>query len=190
MELQERKDRFTEIIMAVEFIDLEGENKPLLPQRTLGLSDGSLRSGLIAQSFREGEEFSQRLTNALVVSALENINETEGEVTDDDMSALGLGASIAWAYGEITFLMKICGLVAEITSQTGADVPLDFMMIFRPNGGATEFGNAVEPYEVMDKDSNAKAMELAREAGLEGYDEDTVMEALAEHLKDNLFGKD
>lgn len=190
MELQERKDRFTEIIMAVEFINLDGEQKPLLPQRTLGLSDGNLRSAVIAQSFREGEDFSQRLTNALVVSALENINETDGEVTPDDMSALGLGASIAWAYGEMTFLMKICGLVAEITSQTDAEIPLDFTMIFRPNGGATNFGTEVEPYEVMETDTLARAMRLAEEAGLEGYDEDTVMEALAEHVKDSLFGKD
>lgn len=189
MELQERKDRFTEIIMAVEFINLEGEEKPLLPQRTLGLSDGNLRSAVIAQAFREGEDFSQRLTNALVVSALENINETEGEVTPDDLSALGLSASIAWAYGESLFLMKICGLVAEIVDKTDADTPIDFAMIFRPNDSAIKFGNEYEPYDLLQENlTTTRAMAIAEEMGLEDITEENVMELLSSILKDHVFG--
>lgn len=191
MELQERKDRFTEIIMAVEFIDLEAEGKPVLPQRTLGLSDGNLRSAVIAQAFREGEDFSKRLTNALIVSALENINETEGEVTPDDMSALGLGASIAWAYGESLFLMKICGLVADIVDNTEAETPIDFAMIFRPNDNAIKFGNEYEPYDLLREDlKTARAIEIAKEMGLEGVTEENVMERLGDILKEHVFGAD
>ena len=189
MELQERKDRFTEIIMAVEFINLDNEDKPLLPRRTLGLSDGNLRSAVIAQSFREGEDFSKRLVNALVVSALDNINESDGEVTQDDMSALGLGASIAWAYGESLFLMKICGLVADIVGNTEAETPVDFAMIFRPNDSAIKFGNEYEPYDLLQDDlKTTRAMAIAEEMGLEGVTEDNVMETLMDILKDQVFG--
>lgn len=191
MELQERKDRFTEIIMAVELLNLEGDDKPVLPRRTQGLADPNLRSAVIAQSFREGEDFSKRLVNALVVSAVESINETDGEVTPDDMSALGLGASIAWAYGEMLFLMKICGLVADIVGNTEAETPLDFMMIFRDNDKAIEFGNEHEPYELLDEDYKlVRAMALAKEAGLADITEENVLDKLREHAMEHLFGKD
>lgn len=175
--------------MAVEFINLDNEDKPLLPRRTLGLSDGNLRSAVIAQSFREGEDFSKRLVNALVVSALDNINESDGEVTQDDMSALGLGASIAWAYGESLFLMKICGLVADIVGNTEAETPVDFAMIFRPNDSAIKFGNEYEPYDLLQDDlKTTRAMAIAEEMGLEGVTEDNVMETLMDILKDQVFG--
>lgn len=191
MELQERKDRFTEIIMAVDLLPEDLEEKPLLPSLTLGLADPNLRSAVISQAFREGEDFSQKLTNALAVSAVESINRTEGEVTPDDMSALGLSASLAWAYGQTHFLMKICGVVAEITEHTDADVPLDFSMIFRPNAEAVRFGEEYEPYDLLDGEQGSdRARALAEEVGLdvEGLSDEEILIQLRDIVKDRIFG--
>lgn len=150
MNKEKRKERFIEIVTAVELYDEDSDETPRFPNNTQGLADGKLRSALVAHAFHEGEEFSNKLVNALMGSAVIAINEREDNCpTDEDMSALGLASSIAWAHGETKYLLNILGLAGQIMLRHDVECPMDFHMIFRPNGGATNFGK-FNPYDIMD----------------------------------------
>lgn len=149
MDIIERKARFTEIVTTIALYDEESEDTPRFPNNTQGLADGDLRSALVAHAFAENEEFSNRLVNALMGSAVTSMNEHESCPTEDDLSALGLATSIAWAHGELKYLFNILGLVGMLSVKHDFEMPKEMLMIFRPNEGATEFGK-FNPYDIME----------------------------------------
>ena len=155
--LGERKYRFTEIVTAITLLPelSELDEPPTLPNRTIGLSDGNLKSALASQAFREGEQFSNKLVNALVASAMLNIKDTDNP-TEDDMSAMGLAMSLAWAHNEVPYFLALSGLVSQVFEKCGNEdnaefiIPSEVMAII---GGNTEkartFGQ-FEPYDLLD----------------------------------------
>lgn len=154
MNTQERKYRFTEIITAITLLPDELEEVPVLPNKTLGLSDGSLKSALVSQAFREGEEFSNKLTNALVGSAMTNIKDNDSP-SEEDMSAIGLAMSLAWAHGELPYFLSLSGLVAMIYEKHHNDSTCDYLI---PSEVITILGNSknaknfskFEPYDLLE----------------------------------------
>lgn len=156
MDTQERKYRFTEIVTAITLLpDLsELDEPPTLPNRTIGLSDGSLKSALASQAFREGEDFSNKLVNALVASAMFNIKESDNP-TADDMSAMGLAMSLAWAHNEVPYFLALSGLVSQVFEKCGNDdnaefiIPTEVMAIIGTGNKARSFGQ-FEPYDLLD----------------------------------------
>lgn len=187
MNTQERKERFIEIITAVELFNEESDDTPRFPNNTKGLADGKLRSAIVAHAFHEGEDFSNKLVNALMGSAVTAINDRdEGCPTDEDMSALGLASSIAWAHGESKYLFNILGLAGQLMLRHDIDLPLDFSMIFRPNKGAKEFGK-FNPYDIMDGKVTDK--DLIDEASVGERLEEMLGEDGLEQLKEAIANR-
>lgn len=154
MNTQERKYRFTEIVTAITLLPDELEEVPVLPSGTLGLSDGSLKSALVSQAFREGEEFSNKLTNALVGSAMTSIRESDNP-TEDDMSAMGLAMSLAWAHNELPYFLALSGMLAMIYEKHHTDdncdyiLPSEVLAILSGNKKAKNFSK-FEPYDLLE----------------------------------------
>jgi hypothetical protein len=102
------------------------------------------------------------------------MSEHESCPTEDDLSALTLASSIAWAHGEMKYLLNICGLVGMLSIKHDFDMPQELLMIFRPNEGATGFGK-FNPYDIMegkiteaDLDIKTVKERLTEELGEEG----------------------
>ena len=170
MDILERKARFTEIVTTIALYDEESDDTPRFPNNTAGLADGTLRSALVAHAFAENEEFSNKLVNALMGSAVTSMNEHESCPTEDDLSALALATSIAWAHGEMKYLLNICGLLGMLSVKHDFDIPTEVMMIFRPNEGALGFGK-FNPYDIMEGNLT---------------DEDLGIKTVHEHLTEEL----
>ena len=149
---EKRKVRFTEIVTSVElYQDDDDSNTPYLPNYTEGLSDGSLRQALIAHSFREGEVFTNKLTNLLMGSTVLSLNEHKSRPSEDELHALGLSASLAWSSGQLPYLLNICGMVGQITLHfDDLELPDDFAILFRPTGKVKDFGK-LEPYALLEQ---------------------------------------
>ena len=154
MNTQERKYRFTEIVTAITLLPDEMEEPPTLPDKTMGLSDGSLKSALASQAFREGEVFSNKLVNALVSSAMTNMAEND-KPSRDDMSALGLAISLAWAHNEIPYFLTLSGLLGMIWDKHHEDdncdylIPSEVLAIIGNPKKVKDFGK-FEPYDLLD----------------------------------------
>ena len=150
MDIIERKARFTEIVTTIELYYEESDEQPRFPNNTQGLSDGKLRSALVAHAFHEGEDFSNKLVNALMGSAVTTLaDDSDKEPSQDVLSALGLATSIAWAHGEARYLFNIFGLVAMLSNRYDIEFPPEMLMVFRPNDGATDF-KKFNPYDLME----------------------------------------
>lgn len=161
MNLTERKYRFTEIVTAITLLPElnEQEEVPVLPNGTLGLADGNLKSALASQCFREGEEFGNKLVNALVGSAMKGIagkEKDEQPPSKDDMSAYGLAMSIAWSHGEIPYFLVLSGMLATIWERNkdrvedcGYLIPSDVIAILGDGEVAQAF-KKFEPYDLLE----------------------------------------
>ena len=165
--LEERKYRFTEIVTAVHLLtDTEVEDyTPTLPNGTLGLSDIHLKSALMSQAFREGEKFSNKLSNALLGSAMSNIigeeHESHKKPTPDDVSALGVAMSLVWAHFELPYFLYLSGILHEIYNANGKDkdlIPSEVATILQPSNKVKNFSK-FEPYELLREDFDPIATE-------------------------------
>ena len=194
MDIIERKARFTEIVTTIELYDKESEDDPRFPNNTQGLADGKLRSALVAHTFHEGEEFSNKLVNALMGSTVASLAEhSDQEPSQDDLSALGLATSIAWAHGEVRYLFNIFGLVAMLSNRYEIEFPHEMLMVFRPNDGATDF-KKFNPYDLMEgkvddvdlidmpRNLNEKLTEELGEEGLANLKK-RIIEEIVEQMK-------
>lgn len=150
MDIIERKARFTEIVTTIELYNEDSEDTPRFPNNTQGLADGNLRSALVAHAFHEGEDFSNKLVNALMGSTVTSLSELEDrEPTQDDLSALGLATSLAWAHGELRYLFNIFSVVAMLSNRYEIEYPPEMVMVFRSNKGATDF-KKYNPYDLLE----------------------------------------
>ncbi|MGA0851693.1 MAG: hypothetical protein ACO3QM_06620 [Candidatus Nanopelagicaceae bacterium] len=186
MDTKERKYRFTEIVTAITLLpDLsELDEAPTLPDKTIGLADHALKSALVSQAFREGEVFSNKLSNALVASAMTNIHENE-EPTADDMSAIGLAMSIVWAHNEIPYFLHLAGLVGQIFEKFHNDdncdflIPSEIMAILSGNKKAKDFAQ-FEPYDLLE--DKVDVLDVMKAKGIPS----DLMEQLAEAINREL----
>jgi hypothetical protein len=168
--LEERKYRFTEIVTAITLLPRlsEIDDVPTLPNYTIGLSNHNLRSALISQALREGEDFSNKLVNALIGSAITSINENDNDKipTQDDMSAIGLAMSLAWSHQELPYFLSLSGLLASIWEKNHDRVdecdyllPSEVVTILTAPKGVLEFSK-FEPYDLLDDSSDKVAKQL------------------------------
>lgn len=184
MNTQERKYRFTEIVTAITLLGDELDEVPTLPDKTMGLSDGSLKSALASQAFREGEEFSNKLVNALVGSAMTNIKSND-KPSEDDMSAMGLAMSLAWAHGEIPYFLALSGLLSMIWENHHDDstcdylIPSEVMTILSSPNKIKTFGQ-FEPYDLLEDKVSPK--DLLKDVNLADTVKEQILEAIEKEL--------
>lgn len=193
--LEERKYRFTEIVTAITLLPKlsDIDEIPTLPNKTIGLSNHNLRSALISQALREGEEFSNKLVNALIGSAMVSINENDNDniPTQDDMSAIGLAMSLAWSHNELPYFLSLSGLLASIWEKNHDRVddcdyliPSEVATILSAPKGVLEFGK-FEPYELLD-DNSEKVAERVKSVLNEGDMPDDIKQAILKAIEKEL----
>ncbi len=154
MTTEERKYRFSEIMTAIHLIADEPEDisEFRLPNGTKGLSDGRLKSAIMCQVFKEDEEFSARLVNALASTAMERANEGN-KPTRDDMSALSIAIHTCWGVGAFTPLLALLGVTGKVAEAFDVEVPEEISLVFRPNAFAKKFGE-FNPLDMCDEDKD------------------------------------
>jgi hypothetical protein len=151
----ERKERFTEIMATIELLpDVDDESyDPKFPKGTLGLSDGNLKTAIMAQAMRGDEDFVGNLINALANTGFESVhakNEADQEPDEDDLSAITLAIHVAWANGALAPMLMLLGGMGKMLSALDLDVPEDLPLIFRPNGMMKEKGQQFDPIALLD----------------------------------------
>jgi hypothetical protein len=166
----ERKERFTEIMATIELLpDVDDESyDPKFPKGTLGLSDGNLKTAIMAQAMRGDEDFVGNLINALANTGFESVhakNEADQEPSEDDLSAITLAIHVAWANGALAPMLMLLGGMGKMLSALDLDVPEDLPLIFRPNGMMKEKGQQFDPIALLDMKKADLIKYMAEELG-------------------------
>ena len=166
----ERKERFTELMATLELLpSIDDESyEPLFPRGTLGLSDGNLKTAIMAQAMRGDEDFVGNLINALANTGFESAhakNDVDEVPNDDDISAITLAIHIAWASGALTPMLLLLGGMGKMLSAFDLDTPEDLPLIFRPNGMMAEKANLFDPIALLDMDKASLIKYMAKELG-------------------------
>jgi hypothetical protein len=166
----ERKERFTELMATIELLpDVDDESyDPKFPKGTLGLSDGNLKTAIMAQAMRGDEDFVGNLINALANTGFESVhakNEADQEPNEDDLSAITLAIHVAWANGALAPMLMLLGGMGKMLSALDLDVPEDLPLIFRPNGMMKEKGQQFDPIALLDMKKADLIKYMAEELG-------------------------
>lgn len=166
----ERKERFTELMATIELLpDVDDESyDPKFPKGTLGLSDGNLKTAIMAQAMRGDEDFVGNLINALANTGFESVhakNEADQEPSEDDLSAITLAIHVAWANGALAPMLMLLGGMGKMLSALDLDVPEDLPLIFRPNGMMKEKGQQFDPIALLDMKKADLIKYMAEELG-------------------------
>ena len=166
----ERKERFTELMATTELLpDVDDESyDPKFPKGTLGLSDGNLKTAIMAQAMRGDEDFVGNLINALANTGFESVhakNEADQEPNEDDLSAITLAIHVAWANGALAPMLMLLGGMGKMLSALDLDVPEDLPLIFRPNGMMKEKGQQFDPIALLDMKKADLIKYMAEELG-------------------------
>jgi hypothetical protein len=170
MNSTERKERFTEIMATIELLpDVDDESyDPKFPKGTLGLSDGNLKTAIMAQAMRGDEDFVGNLINALANTGFESAHakhEADQEPDEDDLSAITLAIHVAWANGALAPMLMLLGGMGKMLSALDLDVPEDLPLIFRPNGMMKAKGQQFDPIALLDMKKADLIKYMAEELG-------------------------
>lgn len=169
MDTKERKERFTELMATLELLpSIEDDNyEPIFPRGTLGLSDGRLKTAIMAQALRtEDEQFLGNLINALANTGFEACQakgEADETPNDDDISAVTLAIHVAWASGALAPMMLLIGGVSRMLAAFDLDTPEDLTLIFRPNGSMKDKAMKFDPIALLDMDKADLIRYMAKE---------------------------
>jgi len=174
----ERQYRFSELMTAIHLMEEDTDN-PRLPNATQGLSDGKLRSAIMAQAFKEDEEFKVRLVNALANTALEPCA-NGNKPNNDDLSSLSMAIHLAWAVGAFHPLFTLIAMMGKVCDEFECDIPEDLKLILRPNRGVENFGQ-LDPYRILEGDYTPE--EIIEMGVTMGEDEEATPEIPAEVLE-------
>jgi hypothetical protein len=166
----ERKERFTELMATIELLPSIDDDSydPKFPKGTLGLSDGNLKTAIMAQAMRGDEDFVGNLINALANTGFESVhakNEADQEPNEDDLSAITLAIHVAWANGALAPMLMLLGGMGKMLSALDLDVPEDLPLIFRPNGMMKEKGQQFDPIALLDMKKADLIKYMAEELG-------------------------
>jgi hypothetical protein len=151
----QRRERFTELMTTIELLgspDDEGYD-PKFPQGTLGLSDGGIKTAIVAQAMREDDEFVGNLINALAntgFGACQDKHEHDQSPSDDDLSAVTLAIHVAWAKGAFMPMAFLMGTFAKLIDVMDVEIPDDLTLILRSNHGVKEKAQLVDPIALLD----------------------------------------
>lgn len=164
----ERKERFTELMATIELLpSIDDDNyEPLFPKGTLGLSDGNLKTAIMAQAMRGDEDFRGNLINALANTGFESAHakhEADQEPSDDDLSAITLAIHVAWASGALTPMLMLLGGMGKMLAAFDLDTPEDLPLIFRPNAVMAEKASLFDPIALLDMDKASLIKYMAKE---------------------------
>jgi hypothetical protein len=166
----ERKERFTELMATIELLpDVDDESyDPKFPKGTLGLSDGNLKTAIMAQAMRGDEDFVGNLINALANTGFEACHakhEADETPNDDDLSAITLAIHVAWASGALAPMLLLLGGMGKMLSVLDIDTPEDLPLIFRPNGLMADKAGKFDPIALLDMDKASLIKYMAKELG-------------------------
>lgn len=157
MNSTERKVRFTEIMSSIELMGdpHSDEYDPKLPDGTKGLSDGNLKTAILAQAVRnvDDEAFIGNMINALAntgFSALANKAENGEDVSEDDLSTASMAIHVAWVVGAFTPMAMMMGTYARMLHDLELDTPDDLLLILRPNTPIVEAAQDEDPIALLD----------------------------------------
>ena len=166
----ERKERFTELMATIELLpSIDDESyEPVFPKGTLGLSDGNLKTAIMAQAMRGDEDFVGNLINALANTGFEACHakhEADETPNDDDLSAITLAIHVAWASGALAPMLLLLGGMGKMLSAFDLDTPEDLPLIFRPNAVMAEKASLFDPIALLDMDKASLIKYMAKELG-------------------------
>lgn len=157
MNSTERKVRFTEIMSSIELMGDPHDDgyDPKLPDGTKGLSDGNLKTAILAQAVKnvDDEDFIGNMINALAntgFSTISNKVENGEEVTDDDLSTASMAIHVAWVVGAFTPMAMMMGTYARMLHDLELDTPDDLLIILRPNTPIVEAAQNEDPIALLD----------------------------------------
>ena len=166
----ERKERFTELMATIELLpSIDDESyETVFPKGTLGLSDGNLKTAIMAQAMRGDEDFVGNLINALANTGFEACHakhEADETPNDDDLSAITLAIHVAWASGALAPMLLLLGGMGKMLSVLDIDTPEDLPLIFRPNGLMADKAGKFDPIALLDMDKASLIKYMAKELG-------------------------
>lgn len=157
MNSTERKVRFTEIMSSIELMGDPHDDgyDPKLPDGTKGLSDGNLKTAILAQAVKnvDDEDFIGNMINALAntgFSTIANKAENGEEVSDDDLSTASMAIHVAWVVGAFTPMAMMMGTYARMLHDLELDTPDDLLIILRPNTPIVEAAQNEDPIALLD----------------------------------------
>lgn len=157
MNSTERKVRFTEIMSSIELMGdpHSDEYDPKLPDGTKGLSDGNLKTAILAQAVRnvDDEAFIGNMINALAntgFSTIANKAENGEDVSEDDLSTASMAIHVAWVVGAFTPMAMMMGTYARMLHDLELDTPDDLLLILRPNTPIVEAAQDEDPIALLD----------------------------------------
>lgn len=169
----ERRARFTELMTTIELLGSQEDDNydPKFPQGTLGLSDGNLKTAVMAQAMRESDEFVGNLINALAntgFGACQEANERDQEPSEDDISSVTLAIHVAWAKGAFMPMAFLMGTFAKMIEHFDLEVPDDLTLILRSNAGMQKKAQQFDPIALLDM--TEKDLKRYMEKGLSNDD--------------------
>lgn len=156
MNVQERKDRFTEIMTTVALMPdevPEDDNHLVFPNLTKGLDDVPLVNALMCQVQREDEEFTVKLCVAMTNSAMTEVknamNADERSLNESVYNAFGLVMNVLWSKGQLESFYGTASMLYATCKATDHDMPdLAFLPIQDPEG--IEIFGKVNPIDILD----------------------------------------
>jgi hypothetical protein len=151
----ERRERFTELMTTIELLGNQHDDNydPKFPRGSYGLSDGNLKSAVMAQAMRESDEFVGNLINALAntgLGACQDANERDEQPSEDDLSCATLAVHVAWAKGAFMPMAYLMGTIAKMIEHFDLDVPDDLTLILRSNAGMQKKAQQFDPIALLD----------------------------------------
>lgn len=163
MNTEERKYRFSEIMSTVSMlpeIDMESVNEDdsemsqewLLPNLTKNVADRKIGDAILCQALREDIEFKFKLVALLCNSATKRLNEcreNDSTPTEDDMTALAIGANLLWSAGQTTSLFGLLGMIGEVCMRFDLKVPKLAKAFLVDNAGIDNFGK-IDPISLLE----------------------------------------
>lgn len=168
----ERRERFTELMTTIALLpDIEDEEyEPVFPNGTKGLSDGNLKTAIMAQAMREDDDFRGNLINALAntgFDACHKAHEAEVAPTEDDIASVVLAIHVAWASGALTPMLMLLGAMGKMLAVLDVDTPDDLPLIFRSNATVEAKASKFDPIELLDVGGIGDLMNLIEKAELD-----------------------
>jgi hypothetical protein len=169
----ERRERFTELMTTIELLGGEQDDNydPKFPRGSYGMSDGNLKTAVMAQAMREEDEFVGNLINALAntgFSACQDKHENDQQPSDDDISTITLAIHVAWAKGAFMPMAFLMGTFAKMIDVMDLAVPDDLTLILRSNSGMQSKAQKFDPIALLDM--TTKDLKRYIEEGLENDD--------------------
>jgi hypothetical protein len=165
----ERRERFTELMTTIELLGGEQDDNydPKFPRGSYGLSDGNLKTAVMAQAMRESDEFVGNLINALAntgLGACQEANERDEAPSEDDISCAVMAVHVAWAKGAFMPMAYLMGTIAKMINHFDMEVPEDLTLILRSNASVEAKASKFDPIELLDVGGVGDLLKLIEKA--------------------------